>query len=161
MDWKKVESFYLDASVNTYAADAPKTTITELPRSKVLRYELGELTYVDLWFSYEIHSFGQTIIWRGGIPIWGMQYHGSVLDQDSRILPFLKRALKEAYMRREFLGGRGPLNYAELPLKYRNRPHPSSTFLRFSGEEQILNVDMGHKPVFFHKYRGIALRDRA
>ena len=91
IDLKEVEKFFLEAAAQTYAVGAPQTTITDLPKSKVLRYERGDWLYVDCYFSANGKSFGQTTIWFQGQPVWGMQYHGYWDDSDKRIIPFLIR----------------------------------------------------------------------
>ncbi|MBI2637708.1 MAG: hypothetical protein HYW88_02300 [Candidatus Sungbacteria bacterium] len=154
---KEVEEFFLEASRQTYAADAPKTTIAELPKSKVLRYERGDWLYVDCYFSANGKSFGTTTIWFQGQPVWGMQYHGHWNEKNKRIIPFLKRALKSSYEKGEFLGGRGPVlfNEEELSMMYRNSPNTKS-FREFEGTEWIFEFG-GDGTEFIHNYSGMAL----
>lgn len=153
---KEVEEFFLEAARQTYAADAPKTTIAELPKSKVYRYEHEDWLYVDLYFATNCTSFGTTTIWYRGQPIWGMQYHGYWNMGDERIIPFLKLALRVSYENGVFYGGRGPnaLKDESGNLTYRNWPEPKS-FVRFEGYEEI--YDERIKELFHHDYSGMAL----
>ncbi len=153
---KEIEEFFLEASRQTYAADAPKTTIAELPKSKVLRYERGDWLYVDLYFSANGKSFGQTIVWHQDQPVWGMQYRGDWDKSDERVIPFLKSALKTAYDQGEFRGGRGPEYFenADGSLKYINHL-PNSIFTNFSGDEKIYASGKGF--VLYHAFNSITL----
>jgi len=118
---RQARLFFLETSSKTYAANARKATIAELPKSKVLTYAKDPFLYVDCYFaSEEARSGGQTVIWHDGIPIWMMQYHGVWEKHDERINPFLKRALLAAYNVSLFHGGRGPAHYREGNLMYSN-----------------------------------------
>lgn len=157
VDLKEIEEFFLEAARQTYAADAPKTTIADLPKSKVYRYERGDWLYVDLYFSANGKSFGQTTIWFQDQPVWGMQYHGSWDTSDERVIPFLKLALRESYENGVFYGGRGPnaLKDESGKLTYRNWPHPRHNLARFEGYEEIYSERA--KELFRHDYSGMAL----
>lgn len=152
---KEIEEFFLEAAAKTYAADAPKTTIAELPKSKVLRYERGEWLYVDCYFSANGKSFGQTTIWFQGQPVWGMQYSGFWDKDDKRVIPFLKRALAAAYAKGEFYGGRGPHHFQDEDgsLIYTNQPDDDD-FGCFDGWEEISD---SQNVLFTHYYNGITL----
>lgn len=147
---KDIELFFLEAKARGYEADALKMSIPDLPGSKVLRYQRGDYLYVDCWFSSETKSFGQTVIWFQGRPIWCMQYHGYWEAVDERVIPFLKRALRSTT---EFVGGRGPFRYNEGSLTYRNFPIKKD-FAEFNGEEEIR--ENGAR-LFFHAYSGMML----
>ena len=114
---EEVKRFFLEASLNTYAADAPKTTLEALPKSKELRYERGDFLYVDMYYSSGYKSGGQTVIWYKGNPVWIMQYQGWWQGDDERVILFLKHALKAAD---GFVGGRGPEIFQKGSLEYRN-----------------------------------------
>ena len=74
---ERLQKFYLEAAAATYAGGvAKKETIPDLPRSKVYRYESGDLLYIDTFFTNGEYSGGQTVIYVKGIPAWLMQYHG-------------------------------------------------------------------------------------
>lgn len=151
---KEVEEFFLEAARQTYAADAPKTTIDDLPASKVYRYERGDWLYVDCYFSANGKSFGQTTIWHKSQPVWGMQYHGHWHNTDKRIIPFLKRALVSAYKGGVFHGGRGPVIYDEPHMTYCNIADLDN-FTDFKGSEWIIDAD--NTTIFVHHYSGMAL----
>lgn len=147
---KDIQAFFLEAVQRTYAADAPKASIADLPGSKVLRYERGDLLYVDYWFSSRKKSSGQTVIWFQNRPVWCIQYHGSWAGDDPRVIPFLKRALLSQIT---FNGGRGPFRYDEGALTYRNFP-VKKDFADFRGEEEIHE---GSKLLFSQAYSGMML----
>ena len=152
-----LQAFYLFASAKGWAGGGVKTTIPELPGSKVITVEEGPLRYVDLYYIYpgSEGSFGQTVIWihDGGqelwLPAWGMQFGGRYPE---RVIAFLKAALNQNYKAKEFTGGRGPLQFKQGNLEYHNHPDPGKKgFDDFKGEEEVLEdgVQSG-----FHWYRG-------
>jgi len=51
LDIQEVKEFFMEASINTYAGSAVrKSTIKELPESKVFHYERGNFLYEDCYF---------------------------------------------------------------------------------------------------------------
>ena len=152
-DMEEVKRFFVEASLNTYAADAPKTAIEALPKSKAFYYERGSFLYIDLYFSSGKKRCGQAIIWYKGEPVGGMSYQGFWEGKDESIIPFLKRALRSSYQNGEFVGGRGPESYNEGALEYRNRLWREK-FEDFNGDEEIWQ---GAKLVFHRHYEGMAL----
>jgi len=154
LDIQEVKEFFMEASINTYAGSAVrKSTIKELPESKVFHYERGNFLYADCYFSKRGKSCGQTMIWYNGTPVWWMQYHGEWSSNDGRIIPFLKEALKGAYKEGKFIGGRGPLLFTNKWLVYIN--HYDGDFKKFKGIEWII-LKENSKLVFWHKYFGSA-----
>lgn len=159
-----LQAFYLLASAKSWAGGGAKTTIPELPGSKVITVEEGSLRYVDLYYTYpgSEESFGQTVIWihDGGrqiwLPAWGMQFGGSYPE---RVIVFLKAALQQAYEAKEFIGGRDPRQFVQGDLVYENFPRVDrNSFDNFLGKERILEVGVGR--VGFHWYRGHLLIPR-
>jgi len=150
-----LQGFYLFASTKGWAGGGLKTTIPELPGSKVITIEEGPLRYKDVYWTYPggEQSFGLTIIWiydsgqEVWLPAWYMQFGGHYPE---RVITFLKAALSQSYETKEFLGGRGPLEFQQGNLQYRNHPEKNE-FDDFKGEEEVLEngVRAG-----FHWYRG-------
>lgn len=164
VDLWEVEDFFFEASRKTYAGGSiPKTTIADLPGSKVYRYLRGDFLYVDCYFSSGRKSFGQTVVCFCGKPVWWMQYHGAWESTDERVIPFLKKALAAAYSAGLFIGGRGPRVFEEEHLVYVNNPTASQFgFADFQGREEIrgemLPDQHGRRSLlFWHEYRGGAL----
>lgn len=161
---KRLEQFYLEAAAATYAGGTvKKETITDLPRSKVYRYESGDLLYVDTFFTNGENSGGQTVIYVDGVPAWLMQYHGWCKDDDKNVLTFLKKALSAAYERGEFHGGRGLPRFEshlEDGFFYENFPQMppyQQDFICFQGRERIWRKPVREVDVFWHRYQGILL----
>jgi len=97
-------------------------------------------------------SAGTTTIFCLNAPVWWMTYSGCYLPS---VIPFLKKALRQAYEKSDFFGGRGPRFFSDGELTYSNFVEQSSTFERFSGEEQIINQHTGVL-LGWHKYSGIS-----
>lgn len=157
VSFKEIEEFFFEASLKGYVnEEIPKTTILEMPGSKVYRYERGDLLYVDSYFVGESgKTFGSTVIWDEGRPVWYMQYHGSCIDR--KVIPFLKRALGRAYKIKTFVGGRGPITYAEGNLMYRNDSvREINNFRSFLGHETIYeSVELQREVLILgHDYNG-------
>lgn len=159
---QEVLDFFFEASMATHAGNAPKGTIVELPGSRVLVYERPPFRYVDCYFSVGEKSFGQIGIWHQALragPVWGMQIRGRC--RDKRTIPFLKRALLAAYKKREFWGGRGPLEFKveDEPFTYQNMLRPGSDLSDFAGSENILELGVakGTRMLFYHEFNGLAL----
>jgi len=160
-DMEAYQSFFLEAAGKCYAGDLPKTTIAELPKSKVYRYEKRNLLYLDVYYTNGESSGGQTTIFWDSVPVWLMQYHGWCKDDDKRTLSFLKEALKSTYERGIWNFGRGPDAYTsqEFPhLRYVIDEHDSGGFETFSGMESVR--DYTRRPsdlIFWHRFHGMLL----
>jgi len=159
---KELRDFFLEMSRRGWAGGAPKTTIPELPGSKVIRLERDDLLYVDCYFSEGFKSHGFTGIWVQSVPAWMMDYHGFWVPNDKRVIPFWQRALTAAYLKGEFRGGRGPEKFQEGPLIYRNRltrpsakpMDPIELFTDFEGFEEICE---GPELLAWHRFSGMML----
>lgn len=157
---QEVMDFFFEAGTKTYAGGMARTTIQELPGSRVLVYERGPYRYVDYYYSVGENSFGQIAIWHEALPagpIWGMQYRGWC--KDKRVIPFLKRTLVAAYEQRIFLGGRGQQRFrpAGATLVYQNHLLRSGNFSDSEGAEEIWDSSLGAKALFHHDYNCFAL----
>lgn len=152
-----LERFYLLASSRTWAGGSKGDSILQLPGAKALHFGEGSLRYTDMYYisSETDQSFGQTVIWvldkrTVWLPVWGMQYGG---HYPKRVIDFLKTALQECYISKEFVGGRGPLEFRQGNLAYLNHPEKNE-FKDFYGYEEVIEdgVQLG-----FHWYRGQSL----
>lgn len=90
-------------------------------------------------------SFGNTILYHHGIPVWCMQYTGEYPDEVRR---FLKGALFHTFSSKEWCGGRGPKEYGGTGRIYQNEWN--GNFESFRGEEFIATKDGS----FFEKCGG-------
>lgn len=161
----KLQEFFFEAAAATYAGSAQKTTIADMPGSKVYRYQRDEYLYIDTYFTNGDQSGGQTIIYidRGMTPAWIMQYHGWCKEDNKQILDFLKEVLAEAYQSRIFVGGRGKfVQYSKNnSLVYMNKW--TGSFANFSGQEKIDGEILENEilsewnGVFWHRYQGMIL----
>lgn len=162
-----LQAFFFEAALATYAGGASKTTIEDLPGSKVYRYERGEYLYIDTYFTNGEQSGGQTVIFvdNGRTPAWIMSYQGWCKGDDKEVLDFLKRVLAEAYQSKVFYGGRGnPLHGSSGGgLSYGNAVF--GTFDYFYGEEKIdkevenplVEELPDREDVFWHRFQGMTL----
>ena len=162
IDWKEAEKFFLEASVNTYAAGATPATIPTLPSSKVLTYERWPFRYVDVYFTSPIgESWGCALLYHEAFlprPIWRLCYDGWYDRRDQRITAFLRLALAAGYQSGEFIGGRGPQVFIseEFPgLIYYNHP-TSKDFLKPAGRDAIVieGARGSARERYWHEYHG-------
>jgi len=164
-----IQNFFFDAALATYAGNAPKTTVPELPGSKRIIFHCDELLYDDVYFTNGEYSGGSTVISHLAQPkpvnLWLMQYHGWCKNDDPEVLTFLKATLRAAYEKRTFHGGRGyRFSTGELPsgrvLHYFNTNNGyGSSFNEFGGTERIYD-DVTDEEVFWHRYQGLLLIPR-
>ncbi len=167
-----IKAFFFDAALYTYAGDTPKTTIRDLPHSKVYRHSRGSFLYTDSYFTNGDLSGGQTVIHYDEEPVWIMQYQGVCQGDDPDVLKFLKRVLARAYDRRVFVGGRGrnslssdsdllPAESSRRNFSYTNEVlnEQKEPFRQFRGHERIdeVTVEAGIRTIFWHRYQGMLL----
>ena len=128
-------------------------TVTQLPKSKIVSGEaVGTgVTVTDCWQTTPLtrQSFGTTTLSCPEGLVWMMQYWGEYTDE---VISFLRKALYEAYIKYEFIGGRGPHHYTDGKYTYMNIPS-SNDFDNFHGTEQIL--DEKGNVLGWHKYHGM------
>lgn len=167
----RYQGFYFEASLATYVnGEAEKRTIHDLPGSKSYRYEQGSLLFVDTYVTNGEHSCGNIYMWDREAwenkPFWYMQYGGWCKDDDPEVIACLKAALREAFVPRQFHGGRGPADYrveglrAKHGLTYINNGGIRSPdclgfgFRQFQGRESICRPPDWKAELFWHEYRG-------
>ncbi|MEK7600687.1 MAG: DUF5680 domain-containing protein [Patescibacteria group bacterium] len=133
-----LREFFFECMRRGYVFSPPPIPMVGLPGSKSIRYEQGDLLFVDFWLTTPSskESHGMTLISRAGRPVWAMHYGGWY---DKRVIPFLKRALARNYDDHVFEGGRGPRNLegADHTLQYLNKVEQEG-FADFRGHEQII-----------------------
>ncbi|MFA5186202.1 MAG: DUF5680 domain-containing protein [Patescibacteria group bacterium] len=151
-DTEQLRDFFFEAALVTYAGDGEKIPSEEIaPGFKGYRYVRGNHVYVDKYAVNGSGSFGQTVIWLDDRPTWFMQYNG--FCHDKRAVAVVKQALREAYSRRLFIGGRGIKNLRVLDLSYGNSG--GDTFYRFNGSDWVTDhADGKDAMIFWHDYRG-------
>lgn len=149
---------FFAAMQDGYAGNAKKSTITELPNSKVITFKQGRWTVVDCYFVTPLSnfSFGTTIIYYDDVPVWMMHYWG---EYPKEVIPFLKQALRANYEFGRFEGGRGPRMYSDPDnfkrLEYFNFPEHNDNPLNFKGREEIKKYGLPlNRIVGWHEYSG-------
>lgn len=164
MDPDLIEKFFLEAARHTYAGGAEKSTIPDLPGSKVLRYERGDLKYIDTYWTNGEYSRGVTLIYAESALVWSMDYDGWCKGDDERVINFLKEALLAAYTSGSFYGGRGPHTWSEYPEEQRGLTYWNNlrldrpcSFRNFEGKEGIFEWPSRTRELFWHRYKGLLL----
>lgn len=104
--------FLLRAKRATYAAGGGQAPASR-PQSHDLRYEEGNLLYIDTYLGGE-RFVGEEAVWRDGQPVWSMNYAGRVVEEGFSG-PFLKAALMRVPEEMPF---RGPALYREGEMTY-------------------------------------------
>jgi hypothetical protein len=157
MSHRHLQEFFLDAMRNGYAADVEKFGIPHM-NHKGISYKSkdGKLYLIDAYCINKKtgHSAGTTTIFEQGQPVWWMSYVGCY---QSGTTQYLKEALKFAYDRNLFYGGRGPHEFNISGYTYRNRLDYDS-FDFFSGAESLF--DINGNMVGIHHYHGTVLGPR-
>lgn len=151
---EKTQAFFLKAMAEGYARDAEKTTVAELPGSRVIIFAEGDFSLKDIYYVGDNgKSAGTTTIWHRGVPVWFMSYGGRY---EKVVIPFLKKCLLSTYSEPRFWGGRGPHHMREGDLIYTNVTGRGS-FSGFSGGERIYDIhDHLHG---CHWYHGMLLAE--
>lgn len=144
--------FLLRAKRATYASSDEAVQIASAqqpssrPGSHDLAYREGDLFYLDTYlggFSFA----GEEAVWRAGIPLWSMNYYGSMLIEamPEGFSHFLKVCLRELPPEAPY---RGPKRLASGLFSYKCRW--KGKFEAFLGEESISMADSVIYRLFFH-----------
>ncbi len=160
----RLQEFFFEASLQTYAGGFEATRIAEQPRKRRFVRQQDELTYIDeYWIGEDGWSSGNTVILVREVPAWQMFYGGQAKEHGI-VLDFLKWALRIGYTRKEWNGGRGPRelkgNGLAEGLVYENfSPIPpyDQSFLDFHGRERIWRKPAREVDVFWHEHQGLLL----
>lgn len=150
---------FFAAMQDGYANDGNvrKSTIAKFHGSKMILFNQGDFKVQDTYLVVPDSSYssGQTVILYKNDPVWSMSYQGWY---DDAAIPFLKMALREAYCRQDFFGGRGPHFFAANGMAYINNVEPPNDWWRFRGREEILAPD--GQNIGWHEYQGLLLVKR-
>lgn len=116
-------------------------------------YQNGKWRITDSWYTTFLsdRSGGEVVIKCNGETVWMMQYFG---QYEKLATPCLKAALRDAYTRNEFIGGRGPDGFRHDGMTYFNtqKPEEAPIFDLFRGQEWITRAD--GQELGFHCYQG-------
>lgn len=133
MEKEKLIKFLLKAKKSTYAAKGAEVESSR-PQSHDLKYEKGQLLYIDSYLGGEKFA-GEEAVWIKDNPVWAMNYYGRVLAAGFEG-DFLKEALLNVPAEMPY---RGPAEYTKNDLKY--KCSVTGNFEYFKGYEAIYNED--------------------
>jgi hypothetical protein len=156
----ELRNVFFAAMQRGYAARPRKGTIAQLPGSKTIPYVKGPWDVIDTYITTNLSeaSGGMTCIYHDCRIVWMMQYMG---EYDTRAIPCLKAALRDAYTKEEFWGGRGSPDFVHDGLIYTNRPY-SPTHDRVvnwnlvAGREEVR--DSAGDCLGWHQYSAMLMR---
>jgi len=158
---REIADFFFEGSLRGYASGkkANPHFLIGMPMAKCYTHQQGELFYLDVYFvGTDGFSWGWTMIWHAGRPVWEMSYQGRCAKKE--VIPFLKKCLYAAYDGREFHGGRAKSGPREGNLAYFNSWE--TDFTNFHGTDRISMYDLDHpdangNEVYYHSYQGMLL----
>ena len=119
-DIRSVEfrQFLVAAKLAGYATAGEGGERDSNDRGKEFRFSDGGRAYRDRYFGFNPFA-GEEVVWHGKIPVWIMNYYGSVNSPDlnpPEVLDFLKQAMQQITVDRPY---RGPEMSTEGDLEYR------------------------------------------
>ena len=160
---KDIERLFFNAMQAGYATNPAKTTLVELPGSKVITFQERGFKMIDLWFvGSNGKSAGSTMIFVDEKIVWKMDYRGQYQEEE---IDFLKSVLRREYYKdyvpgaapEFFRGCRGPRLFLSNGLAYTNNVKEGSDFYQFSGREEIISRANSCLVVGYHDYEGMLL----
>jgi hypothetical protein len=156
IDKQRLCNFLVEAKKATYAAGDAAQKIVEMDKSTTLLFKDGDFEYQDNYFGGEPFG-GREVVFFQNEPVYIMTYYGQVNESVSdfeAIYKFLQKALLLIPEDHPF---RGPDNYAEGDLIYKNTH--SGGVENFFGEEIIYSSE--GKELYRAKYAGGFICQRA
>lgn len=152
--WRHLQVAFFNGMLRGYAGGVTPKTLTDLNDAKLITFTaLHNIVLTDCWQTtpHSQKGFGTTTLSHQNKVVWMMQYCG---EYDKKVIPFLKKALHQAYTEQVFHGGRGLPNYTDGTYTYVNVP-TKNHFDEFEGTEQI--YDANHRLLGSHRYWGMKL----
>lgn len=135
-------SFLIRAKQKTYAGHGAEVAPSR-PASHDLRYEEGNLLYIDTFLGGEKFT-GEEALWKDEVPLWSMNYSGRVTGENFSG-DFLKEALFNVPTAAPY---RGPVIYKNGDYSYHCKVDGS--FEWFQGYEEIFYLDKKIYELYFH-----------
>ncbi len=144
--------FLMRAKQATYAASSNPDMATRAhrassrPNSHDLGYTEGDWFYLDTYLG-GLHFIGEEAVWQQNVSIWGMNYHGVMLQEaiPTDFGDFLKLVLRNMPADAPY---RGPHHFTQGEFAYRCSWQGSLE--RFQGEESIDYQGMPLYALSFH-----------
>lgn len=149
IDKKRLCEFLVKAKKSTYAAGEAAKKIIENDKSTTLIFEDGDLKYHDNYFGGEPFG-GREVVFLQNEPIYIMTYYGLVDESVSDFQDIYKILQKALSLIPENYPFRGPKEYTEGGLIYKNIY--TGEIDNFFGEEIISSAD--GKEIYKAKYIG-------
>lgn len=149
IDKQRLCKFLVDAKKSTYAAGETAKKIVEADKSTTLIFEDGDLKYHDNYFGGEPFG-GREVVFLQNEPIYIMTYYGLVDESVSDFETVYKILQKALSLIPEDYPFRGPNEYSENDLTYKNSHNGEID--NFFGEEIISSAD--GKEIYKAKYIG-------
>jgi hypothetical protein len=149
LDKKQLCEFLVKAKKATYAAGEASKKIVEADKSTTLIFKEGDLKYHDNYFGGEPFG-GREVVFFQNEPIYIMTYYGSVSKSVSDLKAVYKILQKALLLIPEDYPFRGPDEYSEDGLIYKNSH--TGEIDNFFGEETITSAD--GKEIYKAKYTG-------
>lgn len=156
IDKQQLCKFLVEAKKSTYAAGETAKKIVEDDKSTTLIFEEGDLKYHDNYFGGEPFG-GREVVFLQNEPIYIMTYYGLVDESVSDFEAVYKVLQKALSLIPEDHPFRGPTEYAEGDLIYKNVF--TGEIDNFFGEETISSVD--GKEIYKARYAGGFVCQRA
>ena len=149
IDKKRLCKFLATAKRSTYAAGETAKKIVEDDKSTTLIFEDGDLKYHDNYFGGEPFG-GREVVFLQNEPIYIMTYYGLVDESVSDFEAVYKILQKALSLIPEDHPYRGPKEYIEDGLIYKNSY--TGEIDNFFGEETISSA--GGNEIYKAKYNG-------
>jgi len=116
----KLNSFFKDAKINTYASKGEGGEKTYSDGCKELVYEDRNYKYKDRYYGFN-PFIGEELVYKNEKVIWVMNYYGRILSDDidgKELYNFLKKAMRQVKEDRPF---RGPSEFAAGDYRYTDK----------------------------------------
>lgn len=130
-----LDNFLREANLSTYANEDVKKAASLRPGSKDYHFERDDLAYHDTYFG-STNFIGEEIVYKDGLPVWGMNYYGFALNDD------ISENLFDAILRPALMSGsgdnipvRGPKEFINSEWKYTF--NTDGDLKNFTGLEEI------------------------
>lgn len=130
-----LDNFLREANLSTYANEDVKKVSSLRPGSKDYHFERDNLAYHDTYFG-ATNFIGEEIVYKDGMPVWGMNYYGFTLNNE------ISENLFDSILRPALMSGsgdnipvRGPKEFINGEWKYNFNTDGDLT--NFTGLEEI------------------------
>ena len=116
----KLYSFLIEAKKQTYANENIKKEASSRKGSNDYEYSKDNMTYHDTFFG-GLNFIGEEVVYKDDIPVWGMNYYGTTLDEKFSE-EAMDKALRPALMQvgnDDIIPVRGPKRFINGEYEYK------------------------------------------